>query len=108
MGKITSPEEFAQTPIGQLLTMGISRNEIAEITGVTVGAVGKWATNSNNASSYVQNRAKAYLDSLSKYESKVENKKADMLFIVAVPIHQSDRFMKVLHMLSLEAVSLDD
>lgn len=108
MGKIMSPEDFAQTPIGQLLAMGITRNEIAEITGVTVGAVGKWAANSNNASSYVQNRAKAYLDSLTKYEPKVENKETDSLFMVAVPKHQSYRFMKVFHMLSLEAVSLDD
>jgi hypothetical protein len=60
--------KMEKSPIGQLLKMGLTNAEMAEIAGVTNSAVSKWRTGRNGGTSYTQNRVRAYLDARKKHE----------------------------------------
>lgn len=105
-------EMFALSPIGKLLGMNLTNNEIAEITGTSISAASKWRTGTNNATAYCQNRAKGYLEGLEKTSVNIEpvtkDTEADIMFLVSVSPQKRERFIKVLSMLNIDAVNLDE
>lgn len=101
--------EIKNTPIGQLFTMGLTTQQISEITGVGNTGVSKWKTGRNSATMYAQNRAKGYLDGLNKNieKDKPEILPSNHMFLVTVPPSQINRFMQIMKMLNLDAVDMD-
>lgn len=99
------------TPIGQLLNMGLSDKEVGEITGVTASAVSKWRTGANDVYGVRQTAAKAYLDGL---KAKPIVKKAaepsdaeTRLFMAEVPASKVGKFNAVMNMLGINAVDME-
>ena len=106
----TIPEEFALTPIGKLIALGLTNAEIANLTGVSESAASKWRHGTNAATAYCQNRAAGYLDGLNKAPQEPINEITvrDTLFMINVPYHSLDRFNKVMIMLGLIAINMDE
>ena len=107
--KANEPSEIMNTPIGELIAMGLSNQKISEITGVGITGVSKWKTGRNKATAYAQNRAKGYIEGLNMNSKPVvaEISKDNHMFLVSVPYLQIKRFTQVMNMLNLEAVDMD-
>jgi len=107
----TMETAIKNTPIGQLLNMGLSDREIGEVTGVTASAVSKWRTGANNIHGVRQTAAKAYLAGLK--EKPVIKKAAEpsdtetRLFMAEVPQSKVGKFNAVLNMLGINAVDME-
>lgn len=101
--------EIENSPIGQLFNMGLTTQQISEITGVGNTGVSKWKNGRNLATMYAQNRAKGYLDGLNKNieKAKPETLPSNHMFLVTVPPSQINRFMQIMKMLNLDAVDMD-
>lgn len=107
--KANESSEVIDSPIGELIAMGLSNQKISEITGVGITGVSKWRTGRNKATAYAQNRAKGYIDGLNINSKPLvtEISKDNHMFLVSVPYLQIKRFIQVMNMLNLEAVDMD-
>lgn len=114
------------TPIGQMLDMGLTDVQIGNALDVTAGAVNKWRNSKNKASQFYQSRAKGYLDGVAMGQhlndlpqpaplpapptsfTIVPPAPEDYIFLVSVPGPAKNRFLKMMTLLNLNAVDLDE
>ncbi len=100
---------MADTPIGKLFAKGLTDHEIANITDCHVSAVSKWRLGVNKANYVNQAKVAGYLKALDEITEPVKEQVQiqDRLFMINVPYQALDRFNKVMTMLGLIAVDMD-
>ena len=115
------------TPIGRMLDDGLTDIQIANILNVTFGAVNKWRNGNNRASTTCQSRAAGYYagmdirQSLATIQPSAQSSAPvisapapatepakEHVFIVSVPSEAKGRFLKMMALLALNTVDLDD
>lgn len=115
------------TAIGEMLDIGMTDVQIGNALDVTAGAVNKWRNANNKASEFYQARAKGYLAGLHRGEDAklvkvpaaplpapptsftiVPPAPEDYIFLVSVPGPAKNRFLKMMTLLNLNAVDLDE
>ena len=100
---------MADTPIGKLFTKGFTDQQIAHITDCHISAVNKWRLGVNKANYVNQAKVAGYLKALNEITEPVKEQVQlqDRLFMINVPYQGLDRFNKVMIMLGLIAVDMD-
>lgn len=114
-------EMFSGTSIGNMFDMGMTDVQMGDVLGCTQSAVNKWRNGANKAHAMYQSRAKGYMDGMLQAQHKdifqapkgtpkeaTNEPVKDHIFIVNVPLGNKERFIKMMKLLGLDAVDLDD